>query len=152
MSTIFIFSICIVRWSPLHCRALGFFQFSNIYGGRCAAMKNFARCIFFLFLACLVIFNIYYNSSKFPIRKDIFSGPHHDESYFIFENNSLIRLWIDVPNSFPWRKCLNIYRSTVYTYHCRNTYRAEQQIFTVITSPGDPTKFSLHHKALEIDC
>ena len=115
-------------------------------------MKNFARCIFFLFLACLVIFNIYYNSSKFPIRKDIFGGPHHqDENYFIFENNSIIRLWIDVPNSFPWRKCLNIHRSQLYTYPCRKPYRAEQQIFTVITLPGDQTKFSLHHKELEID-
>ena len=115
-------------------------------------MKNLARCLIFLFLAGLVIFNIYHNSSKFPIRKDIFIEPLHAENYFIFENNSLIRLWIDVPNSFPWRKCLNIYRSTLYTHHCRKNYRAEQQIFTVVTLPGDQTKFSLHHKELEIDC
>ena len=142
--------------------ALWLFHFSNIIAAavkiqlllshELVNMKNLTRCIIFLFLASFVIFNIYYNSSKFPLRKDIFSGLHQDENYFIFENNSIIRLWIDVPNSFPWRKCLNIYRSQLHTYPCRNTYLAEEQIFRVITLPGDQTKFSLHHKELEIDC
>ena len=115
-------------------------------------MKNLRCIIIFLFLACLVIFNIYYYGSKFPIRQDIFSDPLDEKNYFTFENNSIIRLWIDVPNSFPWRKCLNIYRSQLYTYPCQKAYRAEQQIFTVITLPEDQTKFSLLHKELEIDC
>ena len=128
---------------------LGFFS-SVEFNSRCVDMKNLARCIFFMFLACLVIFHIYYNSSKFPVRKYLlFSGPNLDEQYFIFENNSLIRLWIDVPNSFPWRKCFNVYRSLLYTYTCQKTYQADKQLFTVITRPGDESKFSLHHKELE---
>ena len=82
------------------------------------------------------------NYSKFAIRKD--------KNYFTFENNSLVRLWIEVPNSFPWRKCLHTYKSQLHTYPCQKYSEAESQIYTVITLPGDQTRFSLYHKELEI--
>ena len=31
---------------------------------------------------------------------------HSKDGYYIFSNNSDVILWIDVPNSFSWRKCL----------------------------------------------
>ena len=73
------------------------------------------------------------------------------EQYFMFENNSLIRLWIDVPNSFPWRKCLNVYDSHLYTYSCDRRFQYDHQTFTIITSPADNTKFQLYWQELELD-
>ena len=31
------------------------------------------------------------------------SSKHSEDGYYIFSNNSDVILWIDVPNSFPWR-------------------------------------------------
>ena len=117
--------------------------------------ENVAKQIIFLLLLYVVIFKILYKRSNVSPRNLTFTNSvtnHNsrssDEEYFTFENNSVIRLWIDVPNSFPWRKCLNVFNSTLYTYSCGSDYRSQHQIFTVITFLEDETKFQLYHKAL----
>jgi hypothetical protein len=39
-------------------------------------------------------------------------------AYESFEKELDVHLWIDVPNSFPWRKCLNKYIDRIITYDC----------------------------------
>ena len=41
------------------------------------------------------------------------------EGYVVFPKNSFeTRVWIDVPNSFPWRKCLHEWSENAITYGC----------------------------------
>jgi hypothetical protein len=39
-------------------------------------------------------------------------------AYESFDKELDVHLWIDVPNSFPWRKCLNNYVNRIITYDC----------------------------------
>ena len=41
-----------------------------------------------------------------------------DRGFESFEEDINVHLWIDVPNSFPWRKCLNKYVDRIITYDC----------------------------------
>jgi len=67
---------------------------------------------------------------------------YNEDNYFIFSNNTRAILWIDVPNSFPWRKCLHEYNGMVYTYSCSLT--SHKQILTVKTvNEGDDSRFIL---------
>ena len=64
------------------------------------------------------------------------------DNYYIFSNNTKVILWIDVPNSFPWRKCLHEYSGMMFTYTCSLT--SYKQILTVRTmEQGDSTRFRL---------
>jgi len=65
-----------------------------------------------------------------------------DDKYYIFSNNSKVILWIDVPNSFPWRKCLHEYNGMMFTYSC--TLTSHKQILTVQrVKDEDGTRFRL---------
>jgi len=77
-----------------------------------------------------------------PNESSKFSG----DKYYIFSNNTVIRLWIDVPNSFPWRKCLHEYNGMVFTYSCSLTRKEDisKQSLTVRTvEQEDRTRFRL---------
>merc|ERR1719483_168253 len=69
------------------------------------------------------------------------------DNFYMFSNNTSIRLWIDVPNSFPWRKCLHEYNGMVFTYTCStaesggDTYKQALTVRTV--EHGDRTRFRL---------
>eukprot|EP00092_Neocalanus_flemingeri_P005814 GFUD01006258.1.p1 GENE.GFUD01006258.1~~GFUD01006258.1.p1 ORF type:complete len:628 (-),score=188.16 GFUD01006258.1:577-2460(-) len=68
------------------------------------------------------------------------------DKYYIFSNNSNIRMWIDVPNSFPWRKCLHEYNGMVFTYACALTKRGDiskQSLIVKTVENGDSTRFRL---------
>ena len=117
--------------------------------------ENVAKLIIFLLLLYVVILKILYKRSNMSTRNlSISNSVTHnnlsqiEEEYFKFKNNSVVRFWIDVPNSFPWRKCLNVFNSTLYTYSCQMDHQNDHQIFTVITFLEDQTKFQLYHKAL----
>jgi len=89
-------------------------------------------------------------SQKQQIIKPISPNPplkdsksrYNEDNYYIFSNNTQAILWIDVPNSFPWRKCLHEYNGMVYTYSCSLT--SHKQILTVQTvNEGDGSRFRL---------
>ena len=120
--------------------------------------ENVAKLIIILLLLYVVILKILYKRSEsdmstrnLSISNSVthYNSSQSEEEYFKFKNNSVVRFWIDVPNSFPWRKCLNVYNSTLYTYSCQTDYQNNHQIFTVVTSLEDQTKFRLYHKALD---
>ena len=113
------------------------------HGMVCLSKENVAMVIF-LFLLYFIYLIV---KVKLP---SIALTSREEEQYFIFENNSVIRLWIDVPNSFPWRKCLNVYGSNLFTYSCDRRFQYDHQTFTIITIPGDNTKFQLYWKELEL--
>ena len=70
------------------------------------------------------------------------SSKHSEDGYYIFSNNSDVTLWIDVPNSFPWRKCLQEYMGMMFTYQCLIT--SHKQILTVKTiNKEDGSRFRL---------
>ena len=64
-----------------------------------------------------------------------------EDSHYIFSNNTPVILWIDVPNSFPWRKCLHEYSGMMFTYSCSLT--SHKQIMMVRTVGRDGTRFRL---------
>jgi hypothetical protein len=41
-----------------------------------------------------------------------------EPKYEAFNEEMNVHMWIDVPNSFPWRKCLNKYVDRIITYDC----------------------------------
>jgi len=45
-------------------------------------------------------------------------GREDSPTYVFFEEDLNVHLWIDVPNSFPWRKCLQKYVNRIITYGC----------------------------------
>ena len=116
-------------------------------------IENIIKIIIFLFfLYVLTLRTLYRRSTLSTINMKFthWALGGEEEDYFSFENNSVIRLWIDVPNSFPWRKCINVYKSKLYTYSCNRNYQSRYQIFTVVTFLEDETKFQLYHEELEI--
>jgi len=71
------------------------------------------------------------------------------EIYYKFTNNTQVRLWIDVPNSFPWRHCLQkhfkeLHTVTCYTKKLANEAETSPQIFTIETFIEDETKFNVY--------
>lgn len=65
-----------------------------------------------------------------------------NDNYFKFTNNSVVRLWIDVPNAFPWRKCLFRYSNHMYTYDCKKGVSVEQDV-TVMVVDGSSAEVRL---------
>ena len=80
-------------------------------------------------------------ASPNPLNQDL-NPKYSEDKYYIFSNNTQVILWIDVPNSFPWRHCLYEYMGMVFTYTCSLT--SHKQILTVQTmKEGDGSRFRL---------
>ena len=65
-----------------------------------------------------------------------------DDGYYKFDNNTVVHLWIDVPNSFPWRKCLYEYMDMMFTYGCSLT-NTKQSLTVRTVHQQDTTRFRL---------
>ena len=66
--------------------------------------------------------------------------------YFRFENNTVVRLWVERSSGFPWRKCLKEKKTLLMLSGCvTKVHHQPDQIFTILTLPGEPTRFKLLH-------
>ena len=77
---------------------------------------------------------------NFTSTKDI-----TDKHYFKFSAETKVRMWIDVPNAFPWRHCLMKWAHDVHTVSCEfnNRNLIKLQTFSVQLHKSDQTKFHL---------
>jgi len=78
-----------------------------------------------------------------PVNPD--ERPYFNEDkYFIFSDDTEVILWIDVPNSFPWRKCLHLEDGIMVTDFCELTSDEQLRVETVMGGNGDDgTRFRL---------
>ena len=79
-------------------------------------------------------------SSNKPAKPN--NSKYSQDDYYILTNNTVIHLWIDVPNSFPWRKCLHEYNEMMFTYSC-SLYSYKQALTVRTLEQGDGTRFRL---------
>jgi len=86
--------------------------------------------------------NVENSNSEMGLTKVIYT---QDESVVFLSSPLSIRLWIDVPNAFPWRKCLHEYASSLFTHSCDPTkdYEKEKQSIILKTFEEDKSKFQL---------
>jgi len=90
-------------------------------------------------LALILNFAIFFNrleisgSSWANMRIGIFV-------YHKFQEEIQARLWIDVPNAFPWRECLHVWDGHVITQGCAKEEEVRQ---TFLVQPGEGSGFHL---------
>ena len=73
-------------------------------------------------------------------------GQGEGEEYWRFKNNTVVRLWVELSVGFPWRKCLKEQHTLLLMSGCvAKVHQQADQTFTVLTLPGDDTKFKLLH-------
>ena len=90
---------------------------------------------------------------KFWIKEDeVIEETNEDSSenedktdFYRFVNKTKVKIWIDVPNAFPWRHCLKEYFGHILPVTCEfnDTREIIFQTFRVLTHPDDDTKISL---------
>ena len=69
-----------------------------------------------------------------------------EEEYFRFKNNTVVRLWLEKAAGFPWRKCLKEQKTLLLVSGCvSKVHQQADQTFTVLSLPGEETKFKLLH-------
>lgn len=67
-----------------------------------------------------------------------------------FHKKIHVRLWIDVPNYFPWRRCLQLWTSKLITYTCHvDGDNAVKQTFTLVPIHPSQYKFQLRFNDLK---
>ena len=74
-----------------------------------------------------------------------FTNDTSNKQYYKFLNETKVRIWIDVPNAFPWRNCLMKWNHDVDTVPCEFNYKnlIKLQTFSVQLHKFDQTKFYL---------
>jgi len=85
------------------------------------------------------------NISENSISSEIYEFGFH-EGFVVFPKDSFeTRVWIDVPNSFPWRKCLHEWSENAITYGCDIAQEFENIRQSLYLKPlkDDQTKFQL---------
>ena len=64
-----------------------------------------------------------------------------DQKYYQYPYQAQVRLWIDVPNTFPWRECLHLHKPLVTTYYCR--LKSHKQRFVISPTDQDKSKIRI---------
>lgn len=85
-----------------------------------------------------------YEDILYPSKEEDEQGTEGE--FYRFSNNTVVRLWVEMTSGPPWRWCLKESSTMLLRSGCvHKVHKQADQIFSVLTLPGDPTKFKLLH-------